>query len=123
MLGSSELVAFVGTTDAARARTFYVDVLGLEHVEASRYADVYRAGNATVRVARVDAVAAAPYTVLGFVVDDAAAAVDALAARGVETVRYPQQGQDARGIWRAPSGARVAWFNDPDGNLLSLTER
>ena len=76
-----------------------------------------------LRVTLVDSAAAAPYTVLGWNVPDIAGAVRDLAGRGVEFVRYPALQQDALGIWSAPSGARVAWFRDPDGNTLSLTQR
>jgi hypothetical protein len=62
----------------------------------------------------------APYTVLGWQVDDIAAAVRGLVAKGVKFERYFWMEQDDLGIWSAPSGAKVAWFKDRDGNLLSV---
>ncbi len=120
--GGAQLVAFVGSRDLAAADAFYAGVLGLERTEATAFANVYDAGGTALRVTRVDAVAAAPYTVLGWSVPDIAAAVADLASAGVVFTRYGGLEQDEAGIWAAPSGARVAWFADPDGNTLSVTE-
>ena len=81
-------------------------------------------GGVAVRIARAQTVEPAPYTVLGFQVGDIAVKVEGLAAGGVRFERYPFFGeaQDAQGVWTAPSGTRVAWFKDPDGNLLSLAQ-
>ena len=122
MLGSSKLVAFVGTGDAARARAFYSGVLGLPLVSEDRFALVFDDGGTPLRVAIVPAVAAAPYTVLGWQVPDIRAAIGSLTPRGVRFERYDFMQHDDLGVWTAPSGARVAWFKDPDGNLLSLTQ-
>jgi catechol 2,3-dioxygenase-like lactoylglutathione lyase family enzyme len=122
MLGSSKLVAFVGTADAKRARAFYADVLGLRLVSEDDFALVFDAGGAPLRVAIMPKVAAAPYTVLGWQVPDVRSTIDALVRRGVQFERYGFMLQDDLGVWTAPSGARVAWFKDPDGNLLSLTQ-
>jgi catechol 2,3-dioxygenase-like lactoylglutathione lyase family enzyme len=122
MLGSSKLVAFVGTADAKRARAFYADVLGLRLVSEDGFALVFDAGGAPLRVAIMPEVAAAPYTVLGWQVPDIRSTIDALVRRGVQFERYGFMLQDDLGVWTAPSGARVAWFKDPDGNLLSLTQ-
>jgi catechol 2,3-dioxygenase-like lactoylglutathione lyase family enzyme len=121
-LAGASLVAFVGASDLTAARRFYGDVLGLPLIEETGFACVFAAGGTTLRVTRVAAVAPAPYTVLGFDVDDLDAALDALAAAGVETLRYDGMEQDPRGAWRSPSGARVAWFRDPDANVLSVTQ-
>jgi catechol 2,3-dioxygenase-like lactoylglutathione lyase family enzyme len=122
MLAESELVAFVTTTDADRAAEFYGRVLGLPLVERTPFAVVVKAANATLRVALAERVTPAAGTVLGWRVANLAAAIDALVARGVEFKRYESMDQDPRGIWRSPSGARIAWFTDPDGNVLSMTE-
>ena len=122
MLGSCDLVAFVGTTDPARARSFYRDTLGLALVDSSQIADTFGAPGATLRVTVVERVHPAPYTVLGWRVPDIAAAIGELSGRGVLFARYPGMDQDDLGVWRSPGGARVAWFRDPDGNTLSLTE-
>ena len=122
VLGGAELVSFVGSENLALSERFYRDVLGLELVDSSTVAGVYRAGGATLRVTLVEAAARAPYTVIGWTVRDIEAAVKELAGRGVAFNRYPGLDQDAAGIWRAPGGARVAWFEDPPANVLSLTE-
>jgi catechol 2,3-dioxygenase-like lactoylglutathione lyase family enzyme len=121
-LGGAELVAFAPSTDLARSRAFYEDVLGLTLVEDSSFAVAFDIGGSQLRVTAVEQRVAAPYTVLGWAVADIAAAIDALTARGVVFNRYDGMEQDARGVWRSPSGARVAWFQDPDGNVLSLTQ-
>jgi catechol 2,3-dioxygenase-like lactoylglutathione lyase family enzyme len=122
VLANARLVALVSTTDLARARTFYEGILELMLVEQTAIACVFSSGGTTLRVTLVDEVAKAPYTVLGWTVPDIAEAVRELAERGVETERYGALVQDELGVWTAPSGARVAWFRDPDENLLSITE-
>ena len=122
MLGDADLVAFVSTTDADRATAFYRDLLGLELVEQTPFACVFRTPNAQLRVTLVSELVPAPYTVLGWRVDDVQAATRALAAAGVEPMRYAGLEQDEQGIWLSPAGARVLWFKDPDGNVLSITQ-
>jgi catechol 2,3-dioxygenase-like lactoylglutathione lyase family enzyme len=122
VIGSADLVGFVAATDAERARTFYGDVLGLTLVEESPFACVFDANGTMLRVTMVPTVHAAPYTVLGWAVDDIAASIRELDARGVSFVRFDGMEQDPDGIWTAPGGARIAWFRDPDGNTLSLTQ-
>ena len=121
-LRGAAVVAFVATTDLARAHAFYGGVLGLERIEETVYANAYDVGGTSLRVTRVDRVAPAPYTVLGWRVDDVRAAIAGLAAVGVEMRRFGGLEQDADGVWCAPGGARVAWFDDPDGNRLSVSE-
>jgi catechol 2,3-dioxygenase-like lactoylglutathione lyase family enzyme len=121
MLSTARPVAFVATADAARARSFYESVLGLRVVADQPFALVLDSAGTTIRVQKVDAVRAAPYTALGWEVPDVDAAVRSLADRGVAFERYAGMKQDKLGIWTSPSGARVAWFRDPDGNILSLT--
>jgi catechol 2,3-dioxygenase-like lactoylglutathione lyase family enzyme len=122
MLGDAEVVAFVSTVEAERAKRFYGRVLGLTLTSESPFACVFAAPNAELRVTIVAALTAAPYTVLGWRVADLAALARRLAAEGVEPLRYDGLEQDELGIWRSPSGARVLWFHDPDGNVLSLTQ-
>jgi catechol 2,3-dioxygenase-like lactoylglutathione lyase family enzyme len=121
-LSGASLVAFAGTTDLERAHDFYGDVLGLERTEASSFANAYAVHGGSLRVTRVDTVAPAPYTLLGWRVDDLAAAMARLAERGVAFERFSGLDQDAAGVWTAPGGARVAWFTDPDGNRLSVSQ-
>ena len=115
-------MAFVGVSSLDRAAEFYGGTLGLYLADERPFALVARVGGTMLRITEVPSVAAAPYTVLGFEVPDVAAAVDRLAARGVASARYDGMGQDERGIWTAPGGARVAWFRDPDGNVLSVAQ-
>jgi catechol 2,3-dioxygenase-like lactoylglutathione lyase family enzyme len=122
-LDGAQVVAFVATSDLGRARAFYQDRLGLELLETTPGADVFDAGGTVLRVTLVEHVAAAPYTVLGWNVVDIDHAVDLAREAGVTFRRFDGMDQDDRGIWAAPGGARVAWFEDPDGNLLSLTHQ
>ena len=122
MLESSDLVAFVAATDLPRARAFYEQTLGLPVLEHNDFACVLDAHGTMLRVTAVPDVARAGYTVLGWRVADIAAATRELTARGVTFLRYDGMSQDEHGIWTTPSGARVAWFADPDGNALSLTQ-
>jgi catechol 2,3-dioxygenase-like lactoylglutathione lyase family enzyme len=122
VLGDQELVAFVGVSDLERAHRFYGEVLGLDRIDSSEYAHVYMAGGAQLRVTRVPKPAAAPYTVLGWRVDDIAATVRELVMAGVRANRYQGMEQDELGIWQAPAGSLVVWFSDPDGNTLSLQQ-
>lgn len=117
-----KLVAFAATADAEAARAFYRDVLGLQLVHEDPSGLVFNAGGVPLRLARVEALTPAPHTVLGWEVADIAAATAKLRGKGVACERFPGMEQDARGVWRAPGGAAVAWFRDPDGNLLSLTQ-
>ena len=122
MLGASKVMAFVATADAARARTFYRDVLGLRLVGDEPYALVFESGGTTLRVQKVASVAPAQYTVLGWSVSDIEGTMERLRAGGVRFETFGMPGQDKSGVWTAADGARVAWFKDPDGNLLSLTQ-
>lgn len=121
MLGSSEVMAFVATSDPARARRFYEDTLGLELRSDEPYALVFDAHGTTLRMAKVQTVVVAPYTVLGWIVPDIAAAIEGLVAKGVRFERYQGMEQDDLGIWSS-GAAKIAWFKDPDGNTLSLTQ-
>jgi catechol 2,3-dioxygenase-like lactoylglutathione lyase family enzyme len=118
----NDLVAFVPATDLVRARAFYEGVLGLTVVEDSAFAVAFDVDGTMLRVTAVEERVSARYTVLGWAVPDIAAAIDDLTARGVAFERFEGIEQDERRTWRSPSGARVAWFQDPDGNVLSLTQ-
>ena len=122
MLGSADLVAFVAVRDLAVARRFYRHCLGLTLVESSDFADAYDVNGTQLRVTRVAGWVAGGHTVVGWRVPDIAAGVAALRAAGVEFRVFAGMDQDADGVWIAPGGARVAWFADPDGNVLSLTQ-
>jgi catechol 2,3-dioxygenase-like lactoylglutathione lyase family enzyme len=122
MLQNAPVVAFVATTDLGRARAFFGDRLGLPLRSEDDFACVFDAAGTPLRVNRVDSLTPAPYTILGWTVADAGATARALAARGVEILRFDGMGQDEDGVWTAPGGARVVWFHDPDGNTLSVTQ-
>ncbi len=120
--GSHKVVAFVATSKPARARSFYRDTLGLRLLNEDEFALAFDAHGTMLRVTVVKEVIAADYTVLGWQVPDIAAAAARLKTSGVGLQRYPGMGQDKQGIWTSPSGARIAWFKDPDGNTLSITQ-
>jgi catechol 2,3-dioxygenase-like lactoylglutathione lyase family enzyme len=122
MIAGNDIVAFVPTTDPARAKEFYEGTLGLQLESESPFALVFRVNGTMLRVTVVQELTPHPFTVLGWDVPDIAAAIRALADRGVEFERYDSVDQDELGVWRTPVGARVAWFKDPDGNTLSLAE-
>jgi catechol 2,3-dioxygenase-like lactoylglutathione lyase family enzyme len=122
MLKNAKIMTFVGTRDAARAKTFYRDTLGLRLVEENSFALVFDSNGVMLRVTNVHELTPAQFTVLGWEVPDVTAAVKSLAGAGVEFSRYDGMSQDADGIWTSPGGARIAWFHDPDGNVLSLTQ-
>jgi catechol 2,3-dioxygenase-like lactoylglutathione lyase family enzyme len=122
VLRDARPVAFVATSHAGRALAFYRDVLGLELVADEPFALVFDLAGTTLRIAKVERLVPQPHTVLGWIVEDVAVAVGELRAGGVEPVRYAGMEQDEAGVWRAPGGALVAWFVDPDGNTLSLTQ-
>lgn len=116
------LMAIVGTADMERALAFYVDTLALSVISSDEYGTSLEAGGTELRLTRVPAVAAAPYSQLAWRVGDLNGAVAALQSQGVEVVRFDHLEQDDVGAWTSPTGVRVAWFRDPDANLLSLVE-
>ena len=122
MLTDNHAIAFVATRHALSARAFYESTLGLRLIADERFALVFDVNGRMLRIAKVDDLSPAAHTVLGWEVDDIEAKVKELAARGVVFQRFQGMAQDANGIWDSPSGGRVAWFRDPDGNNLSLTQ-
>lgn len=122
MLRHNDSVSFVATLDAAASRDFYEGSLGLKLVSDEYFALVFDLNGQMLRIAKVDELVPAKHTVLGWHVDDIADSVEKLVARGVVFERFEGMQQDDLGIWLSPSGAKVAWFKDPDGNNLSLTQ-
>ncbi|MGH9613798.1 MAG: VOC family protein [Bryobacteraceae bacterium] len=122
MLGSSKIMAFAATQNPDRARVFYRDVLGLQLVGEDPYALVFDANGTMLRVQIVQEVAPHGYTTLGWQVLDIVAVAVELQTAGVKLERFEGLPQDELGIWSSPSGARVGWFKDPDGNLLSVSQ-
>ena len=121
-LTSATPVTFILTADPVSSRAFYTDTLGLPLGPQDAFATVYDLGHCILRVTEIPGFTAGPHPVLGWKVEDIGETVAALTAKGVTFTVYEGFGQDALGIWTAPDGsAKVAWFNDPDGNVLSLT--
>ena len=121
MLSRCDLIGFIPTTNADRARAFYVDTLKLDFVSDDQFAIVVRANGNDIRIARMDKFTPASFTILGWEVPDIEQAVKELSASGVIFEKYPFV-KDPSGIWSSPSGARVAWFKDPDNNVLSISQ-
>ena len=119
---TTRAIAFAATSRPADALLFYRDVLGLRLLEDTPFAIVFDAFGTMLRVQKAAAVVRAPYTSFGLDVEDIESAVRALAQKGVQAIRYPHFEQDELGIWTAPGGARVFWFHDPDGNIVSLSQ-
>lgn len=134
MFGSAEVVTFIPTLDFAKSRPFYEETLGLRFVNDDGFALVFAMGEreaagaedkgpgVILRLVKVGTLLPHPFTVLGWNVNNIDMAVTRLAERAVTFERYPWMEQDGMGVWTAPGGARVAWFKDPDGNLLSISE-
>jgi len=122
MLTSNQIVAFAPTSDPKRARAFYKDTLGLRLVSEDHFAIVFDAAGIMLRVTNVGKFTPHPFTVLGWDTPDIAGTIGKLNAGGVKFERFPGMKQDDLGIWTAPGGAQIAWFKDPDGNVLSLTQ-
>jgi len=115
-------ILFLATANPERSREFYERVLGLAFVADEPYALVFQVGETMLRIQKVEQVLAAPYTALGWAVADIRRTIRDLNAAGVAFQRYEGLNQDEGGIWQAPSGTLVAWFRDPDGYVLSLTQ-
>jgi catechol 2,3-dioxygenase-like lactoylglutathione lyase family enzyme len=122
MLRLKSLVAFIPTRNADRAREFYTHVVGLRFVKDDGFALVMDFNGTMIRIAKVGDYQPFPFTLLGWEVDDIARAVKALIAKGASVERYSFLEHDANGVWNAPGGAKVAWFKDQDGNLLSVSQ-
>ncbi len=117
-----KIITFVGTQSPERARHFYQETLGLELIAAEPSALVFDSKGIMLRVSIVTHFEPAPFTVLGWEVEDILEQVDILASRGVDFEHFEGLGQDEKGVSTFPDGTKVAWFRDPDGNLLSITE-
>jgi catechol 2,3-dioxygenase-like lactoylglutathione lyase family enzyme len=125
MLGSADIVAFVPTRSPDKARQFYEETLGLKFLLDDKFALVFEANGVMVRVVNISGIPdykPPPFTILGWSVGDIAMEATALQKKGVRLERFPGLDQDELGVWSAPGGAKVAWFKDPDGNTLSLSQ-
>jgi predicted enzyme related to lactoylglutathione lyase len=123
VLTNAKLMAFVPTQDPETARAFYERVLGMKFLDQDGFAvTVQASGEIRVRLVKIENHKAAQFTILGWETANIEQSVSDLESRGVVFLQFGMPGQDARGIWRSPGGALVAWFQDPDGNTLSLTQ-
>jgi len=122
MLGSTNIIAFVPIKDSDKARAFYEGVLGLKFVKEDGFALVLEANGIMIRAVKMKEVTPAQFTVLGWQVSDIENVVKALAKKGVRFEIFGLLPQDELGIWIAPTGDKVAWCKDPDGNILSLSQ-
>jgi len=122
MLATNKLIGFVPTKDAQAARAFYEGKLGLRFVSDDPFALVMTSGENMIRIAKAKDFTPPPYTVLGWEVQDVAAIVHWLTGRGVVFEKYPFVQDQELGIWTTPNGDKVAWFKDPDGNVLSVSQ-
>jgi catechol 2,3-dioxygenase-like lactoylglutathione lyase family enzyme len=122
MLASAKIIGFVPTKDSNLARHFYESKLGFHFVSDDEFALVMRADGTTIRIAKVPDFTPARYTVLGWEVQNIQAVVTWLKERGVTFEAYPFIQDRELGIWTTPTGDKVAWFKDPDGNVLSVSQ-
>ena len=122
MLGSTNIVAFVPTRNAEKARAFYEGVLGLRFIKDDGFEVVFDANGIMVRVAKAPEFKPAQFTILGWQVSEIEDVVRSLQKKGVHFEIFGFFKQDELGIWTAPTGDKVAWFKDPDGNILSVSQ-
>lgn len=122
MLSNKKLKAFVSTTNADKAKSFYYDILGLKLLSEDNYALEFDANGTSLRVSIVQELKPQPFTVLGWNVDDIVSIIKSLNDRKIFCEKFEFLQQNDLGIWTSPNGSKVAWFKDPDGNILSLTE-
>lgn len=122
MLAAGKMVGFVLTKDYDKARAFYEGKLGFEFVSLDQFALVVKVGGHMIRIVKVPTFVPLQSTVLGWEVSDVEAVVTWLSERGATTEKYPWVQDSQRGIWMTPNGDKVAWFKDPDGNVLSVSQ-
>jgi catechol 2,3-dioxygenase-like lactoylglutathione lyase family enzyme len=122
VLEASEAVAFLPSEDLERSEQFFRGVLGLPLVSRSSFAYVFRCGGISLRVTKVEGLRPQPFTVFGWLVADLRSAAGHLRERGTDLLCYEGLDQDDQAVWTTPNGDLVAWFQDPDLNVLSLTQ-
>lgn len=115
-------ILFLATSNHSASKVFYESKIGLDFVSRDPYALVFSVGEIELRIQVVNSVIAAPYTSLGWSVNDLEKTIEKLSSNGVNFESYEHLEQDKHNIWHSPSGAKIAWFKDPDNNILSLTE-
>ena len=122
MLSQLKLKAFIPTTQLVKARKFYIEKLGLRILSEDNYGLECESNGTHLRITIVESLIPQPFTVLGWDTVDIISTVMRLGEKGIIFERYSFIEQDELGIWTAPDGTRVAWFKDPDGNVLSISE-
>jgi len=122
MIMQGKPIAFIATVNSAESRNFYEKVLGLQCLSDDQFALVFDLGSIALRIQKVESIPEIQFTVLGWEVTNIKKCVEELSFKGVQFEKFPQLPQDESGIWSSPGGATIAWFKDPDGNTLSLTE-
>jgi catechol 2,3-dioxygenase-like lactoylglutathione lyase family enzyme len=122
MITQSNLIAFSATTDAEQSRHFYTHIIKLREIDDTPFALVYDCNGTVLRIQKVQRMSAPNYTVLGWEVDDIVSTARNLALAGVTFEMFEGLAQNDTGIWTTPDGTKVAWFRDPDGSLLPITE-
>ena len=123
MLADKKLKAFVATTKPGEAKAFYNNILGLKFLSEDEFALEFQANETVLRIAIVQEFKPQPFTVLGWDIDDIVSTIKSLNSKNIFCEKYGFLQQDHLGVWTAPNGSKVAWFKDPDGNVLSLTEK
>jgi predicted enzyme related to lactoylglutathione lyase len=118
----AKIICFAATVKPESARNFYQKTLGLKFVSDDPFAVVFDVNGTMLRVQKVEEFVPARHTVLGWEVADIRVEVEGLVKKGVRMERFPGMEQDELGVWTSPAGGKIAWFKDPDGNILSLTE-
>ena len=122
MLSDKDALATIAVKDTQEARKFYEGKLGFKFVSDDQFALVMQAGQSMIRIAKAGKFTPALYTMMGWEVTDIEAMVKWLNGRGVAFEKYPFVQDQEQGIWTTPNGDKVAWFKDPDGNVLSLSQ-
>jgi catechol 2,3-dioxygenase-like lactoylglutathione lyase family enzyme len=122
MLAAGKMMGFVPTKDYEAARGFYEGKLGFAFVSLDQFALVVSAGEHKIRIVKMSNYTPLPGTILGWQVERIEEVARWLQDRGVTLEKYPFVQDKELGIWNAPGGARVAWFKDPDGNILSISQ-
>jgi catechol 2,3-dioxygenase-like lactoylglutathione lyase family enzyme len=122
MLASGKLVGFIPTTDYDSARAFYEGKLGFTFLSLDQFALVMTVGGHMIRIAKMPNFTPLQGTILGWEVADITGVVNWLKDRGVSPEKYPFVQDRELGIWTTPNGDKVAWFKDPDGNVLSVSQ-
>lgn len=124
MFAKCETSIFLATTKPDECLAFYTKTMGLELAEDGEYALVFKLKSVELRISKVPAFTPHMFTVLDWIVDDLNAAMTLLESKGVTFEIFKGMGQDERGVWQVPDGqTKIAWFKDPDGNVLSVSER